>query len=150
MAELKYRARVLHALKVIRENCHVLGTTRIEDQAIRWAAIQADAQAASLAAALEITNEELGMSFNADDIYKKIIGDFKAEVPALVPEPLTDEKIKAAAMEFGKTAYNGYAGPGPRSQFFEGAKWAREQIAKPPEPIVCDGETRDGKPCYGC
>jgi hypothetical protein len=41
-------------------------------------------------------------------------------------EPLTDQAIHDAAVEFGKTAYSGYAGPGPRSQFFDGAKWARD------------------------
>jgi hypothetical protein len=46
-----------------------------------------------------------------------------------LPE-VSDEAIEAAAMEFGRTAYNGYPGPGPRSQFCDGAKWARAKVSE--------------------
>jgi hypothetical protein len=48
------------------------------------------------------------------------------EVRAMLP---TDGEIVDAAMEYGKTAYSGYAGPGPRSQFHDGAKWVRGLFA---------------------
>jgi hypothetical protein len=81
-------------------------------------------------------------------------GDMAPPLPR-VAQP-TDAEIDAAAMEYGKTAHNGYPGPGPRSQFRDGARWALTLYDAAPRERTCEhGETKahdmgyePGKPAH--